>query len=50
MRRKVDNKYKDERVYSCLGFSNNSMPESTDHEVMTIYLYAMHIEQQFKIK
>jgi hypothetical protein len=31
-------------------FSNNSEPDFTDPEVMTIYLYAMHIEQRFKIK
>ena len=31
-------------------FCNNSEPEFTDAEVMTIYLYAMHVEQRFKIK
>jgi len=42
--------YKSELMYSCLRFSNNSEPEFTDPEVMTIYLYAMHVEQRFKIK
>ena len=37
-------------MYSCQRFSNNSKPEFTDEEVMTIYLYAMHIEQRFKVK
>ena len=42
--------YKNKLMYSCLRFSNNSEPEFTDAEVMTIYLYTMHIEQRFKIK
>jgi len=42
--------YKNELMYSCLRFSNNSEPEFTDAEVMTIYLYAMHLEQRFKVK
>ena len=37
-------------MYSCQRFSNNSQPEFTDPEVMTIYLYVMNIEQRFKIK
>lgn len=36
--------------YSCQRFSNKSRPEITDEEVMTIYLYAMHIVQRFKVK
>ncbi|HAQ20520.1 MAG TPA: transposase [Prolixibacteraceae bacterium] len=42
--------YKYDLMYSCQRFSNNSKPEFTDEEVMTIYLYAMHIEQRFKVK
>jgi hypothetical protein len=42
--------YKKELKFSCSRFSNNSEPEFTDAEVMTIYLYAMHIEQRFRIK
>jgi hypothetical protein len=37
-------------MYSCQRFSNNSEPEFTDPEVMTIYLYVMNTEQRFKIK
>ncbi len=42
--------YKNELMYSCQRFSNNSEPEFTDPEVMTIYLYVMNSEQRFKIK
>jgi hypothetical protein len=35
---------------SCERFSNNNHPVFTDQEVMTIYLYAMNIEQRLKIK
>jgi len=34
----------------CQRFSNNDQPEFTDQEVMTIYLYVMHVEQRLKIK
>ena len=34
----------------CERFSNNNQPDFTDQEVMTIYLYAMHVEQRLKIK
>ena len=42
--------YKKDLMYSCSRFSNNSELEFTDPEVMTIYLYAMHIEQRFRVK
>lgn len=42
--------YDNELKYSCQRFSNNSEPDFTDQEIMTIYLYAMQIEQRFKIK
>ena len=42
--------YDNELKYSCQRFSNNSEPDFTDQEIMTIYLYAMHVEQRFKIK
>ncbi len=42
--------YDNELKYSCQRFSNNSEPDFTDQEVMTIYLYVMHIEQRYKIK
>ncbi len=35
---------------TCQRFSNNSNPDFTDQEVMTIYLYAMNVEQRLKIK
>jgi hypothetical protein len=34
----------------CERFSNNKHPDFTDQEVMTIYLYSMHIEHRLKIK
>jgi hypothetical protein len=34
----------------CQRFSNNSNPEFTDQEVITIYLFVMHMEQKVKIK
>ena len=37
-------------MFSCSLFSNNSEPEFTDAEVMTIYLYTIPIEQRFRIK
>ena len=35
---------------ACERFSNNNHPAFTDQEVITIYLYAMNIEQRLKIK
>lgn len=46
----ISDLYKNELMYSCQRFSNNSAPEFTDAEVMTIYLYTMHFEQRFKLK
>jgi hypothetical protein len=34
----------------CQRFSNNNEPEFTDQEVITIYLYVMHVEERLKIK
>jgi hypothetical protein len=34
----------------CERFTNNNHPDFTDQEVMTIYLFSMHIEQRLKIK
>jgi hypothetical protein len=42
--------YDSELKYTCQRFSNNCNPDFTDQEIMTIYLYAMHIEQRFKVK
>ena len=33
----------------CQRFSNNNEPEFTDQEVITIYLYVMHVEERLKI-
>jgi hypothetical protein len=41
--------YDRELMYSCQRFSNNSQPEFTDQEILTIYLYVMNIEKRFKI-
>ncbi len=46
----ISDMYKYDLMYSCQRFSNNSKPEFTDEEILTIYLYAMHIEQRFKVK
>lgn len=43
----ICNMYDCHLKYSSLRFSNNSDPEFTDQEIMTIYLFAMHLEQRF---
>jgi len=45
----ICNLYNNDLKYSCMRFSNNSEPEFTDQEILTIYLFAMHVEQRFKI-
>ena len=35
---------------ACERFSNNSKPEFTDQELITVYLFVMHSEQRFKVK
>lgn len=42
--------YEQELKYVCQRFSNNSEPEFSDQEVMTIYLFVMHSEKRFKVK
>lgn len=46
----VSKKFEKELKFYSERFSNNSKPEFSDEEVMTVYLYIMHHEQQFKIK
>lgn len=46
----VCDKFEDELELCCQRFSNNDSPDFTDQEVITIYLYVMHHEQQFKVK
>nr|WP_320119541.1 hypothetical protein [uncultured Marinifilum sp.] len=40
----------EELQFYCERFSNNSKPEFTDQEIMTIYLYCMHYEEHIKVK
>ena len=42
--------FQEELKYYAERFTNNNTPEFTDEEVITIYLYVMQHEQQFKIK
>ena len=46
----VCEKYKNELQYCCQRFTNNNTPEFTDQEIMTIYLFSVHLEQRFRIK
>lgn len=46
----VCDRYEIELQYHCQRFTNNSRPDFTDQEVMTIYLFGVHEEQRFKIK
>lgn len=43
-------RFDEELKYSCERFSNNNKPGLTDQEIMTIYLYAIHEEQRFKVR
>ena len=43
-------KYEIELQYTCQRFSNNFLPEFTDQELMTIYLFAVTEERRFQIK
>ena len=42
--------YEKELKFSCERFSNNSCPEFTDQEIMTVYLFCINQEQRTKIK
>jgi hypothetical protein len=42
--------YEKELQYTCQRFSNNSTPEFTDAELITVYLFAITEEQRFEIK
>ena len=46
----VCEKYEKTLQYEVERFSNNSLPEFTDQEVMTIYLFSVCWEKRFKIK
>jgi hypothetical protein len=42
--------YEKKLKYNFQRFSNNSNPEFTDQEAMTVYLYSKHVEHRFKVK
>ena len=42
--------YEKELQYTCQRFSNNSSPEFTDAELMTVYLFVINEEQRFQVK
>jgi len=42
--------YENELKFSCERFSNNSCPEFTDQEIMTVYLFCINQEQRTRIK
>ena len=46
----VSKKYESDLKFLCERFSNNNEPKFSDVEIMTVYLYVIHHEQQFKIK
>jgi hypothetical protein len=46
----VSKKYESDLRFLCERFSNNKEPKFSDVELMTVYLFVMHHEQQFKIK
>ena len=45
----VSDAYEKELKFSCERFSNNSSPEFTDQEIMTVYLFCINQEQRTKI-
>jgi hypothetical protein len=46
----ICNLHESELQFTCERFSNNSKPEFTDQELITVYLFVMHSEQRFKVK
>jgi len=46
----VSDAYEKELKFSCERFSNNSRPDFTDQEIMTVYLFCQNQEQRTKIK
>ena len=46
----ISDLYEKELQYTCQRFSNNSTPEFTDVELMTVYLFVISVEQRFGIK
>lgn len=46
----INELYEMELQYTCQRFSNNSSPEFTDQEVMTVYLFAITEQKYFLVK
>jgi len=46
----VSDAYEKELKFSCERFSNNSCPEFSDQEIMTVYLFCISQEQRTRIK
>lgn len=46
----ISDAYEKELKFSCQRFSNNSKPEFSDQEIMTLYLFCISQEQRTKIK
>lgn len=46
----VSEKYESDLKFLCERFSNNNEPKFSDVEIIAVYLYVVHHEQQFKIK
>ena len=46
----ICDKYDIELQFYCQRFTNNNSPVFTDQEVITIYLFCVHVEKRFKIK
>jgi len=46
----VSDAYEKELKFSCERFSNNSCPDFSDQEIMTVYLFCISQEQRTKIK
>lgn len=46
----VQEKYETVLQYDCQRYSNNRYPRFTDVEVITVYLYSVHLERRLRIK
>lgn len=46
----VEEKYETVLQFDCWRRSNNRFPHFTDVEVITVYLYGVHVERRFRIK
>ncbi|MBU0486869.1 MAG: transposase [Bacteroidetes bacterium] len=43
-------RFEEDLQYCCERFSNNKNPQLSDQEIVTIYLYAVYLEEWFKVK